>query len=73
MKQVIVEALEDRRLLAFIPPADPRVVTNLDAGWKFLRADAANAQTIAFDDSSWSNVDVPHTWNNLDGQEEGWT
>src|SRR5256885_12086437 len=67
----MIEALEERRLLAFIPPADPRVVTNLDASWKFLRADAANAQTVGFNDSSWSSISVPHTWNNLDGQDGG--
>src|SRR5205814_6495177 len=71
MPRAMIDRLEERRLLAFIPPADPRVVTNLDAGWKFLRADAANAQTVAFNDSSWSNVNVPHTWNNVDGQDGG--
>src|SRR2546428_7033145 len=71
MNHMMVEALEGRRLLAFVPPVDPRVVTNLDSGWKFLRADAANAQTVGFNDSSWSNINVPHTWNNLDGQDGG--
>ena len=67
----MIEALEERRLLAFVPPGDPRVVTNLDTGWKFLRADSTNAQAVAFNDSSWSNVNVPHTWNNVDGQDGG--
>jgi hypothetical protein len=64
----MMEPPEDRWLLAFVPPADPRIVANLDAGWKFLRADATNARTAAFNDSSWSNVNAPHTWNNLDGR-----
>jgi hypothetical protein len=71
MTNVMFETLEDRRLLAFVPPADPRVVTSLDSGWKFLRADAVNAQTVAFNDTSWSNVNVPHTWNAIDGQDGG--
>ena len=66
-----IESLEDRRLLSFTPPADPRVITNLDSDWKFLRADASNAQTVGFNDSSWSDVNVPHTWNDLDGQDGG--
>jgi beta-galactosidase len=69
MPRAMIDHLEQRRLLAFVPPVDPRVVTNLDAGWKFLRADAANPQTAAFDDSTWSAVNVPHTWNNADGQD----
>ncbi|HKN50966.1 MAG TPA: hypothetical protein VJX66_00630, partial [Amycolatopsis sp.] len=48
-----------------------RQVSNLDAGWKFLRSDAAGAQAPAFNDSSWSAIDVPHTWNALDGQDGG--
>jgi beta-galactosidase len=67
----MIKPLEDRSLLAFVPPANPRIVANLDADWKFLRADGTNAQTPAFNDSIWSNVNVPHTWNNLDGQGGG--
>ena len=31
----------------------------------------SGAQSPTFNDSSWSIVDVPHTWNNLDGQDGG--
>jgi beta-galactosidase len=53
------------------PPAGHRVDRLLENGWRFLRQDAPGAQTNAFDDSAWSVVSVPHTWNNLDGQEGG--
>ena len=49
----------------------PRPTSNLDAGWRFLRSNASGAQVPTFDDSSWSTVNVPHTWNALDGQDGG--
>lgn len=51
--------------------AQPRQSSNLDAGWRFLRSNASGAQAPTFDDSSWSTVNVPHTWNALDGQDGG--
>ena len=43
--------------------ANARTKTSLNNGWKFLKADAANAQGIGFDDSSWQRINIPHTWN----------
>jgi len=48
-----------------------RQSSNLDAGWRFLRGDAPGAQASTFNDSSWSAVNVPHTWNAQDGQDGG--
>jgi beta-galactosidase len=53
------------------PPASHRVEVNLDSGWRFIRQDVAGAQTDGFDDSTWSLAALPHTWNNLDGQDGG--
>jgi beta-galactosidase len=55
----------------YTPPANPRVDVNLSPGWRFIRQDISGAQNVGFDDSSWSIVDLPHTWNNLDGQDGG--
>jgi beta-galactosidase len=44
---------------------------DLDAGWRFIRADVPGAQQPGFDDSAWSPVSVPHTWNARDGQDGG--
>ncbi|MET8764713.1 sugar-binding domain-containing protein [Lentzea sp. NPDC004782] len=55
---------------AYVPPV-VRTATSLDANWRFLRADAAGAEAPAFDDSSWTAVSVPHTWNAFDGQDGG--
>ncbi len=64
-----METLESRCLLAYSAPADPRVVTSLDGGWKFARADVAGAEVVTYNDSNWSSVSVPHTWNASDGQD----
>ncbi len=54
---------------SYQPPTNPRQNITLDSGWKFIRSDVPNAQNPAFDDSSWASINLPHTWNNTDGQE----
>lgn len=49
----------------------PRVAVNLNSDWKFIRQDVPGAEQPAFDDASWQNVALPHTWNNLDGEDGG--
>ncbi len=51
--------------------AEPRSVVDLDPGWKFQRKDVDKAQDASVDDSSWDAISLPHTWNNLDGQDGG--
>src|SRR3954452_1722342 len=51
------------------PAARPRV--DLDGDWRFVRADVAGAEATGFDDSRWTAVTVPHTWNAQDGQDGG--
>src|ERR1017187_8244070 len=53
----------------YTPPANERVDVILDPGWRFIRQDVAGAQNSNFDDSAWSVINLPHTWNNLDGQD----
>src|SRR5688572_7199977 len=55
----------------YTPPASNRVDLNLNSAWKYRKGDVAGAQNITFDDSSWTSLDLPHTWNNLDGQDGG--
>jgi hypothetical protein len=40
----------------------PRVVQNVNQSWKFKRADASGAEATSFDDSSWGNVGLPHSF-----------
>jgi beta-galactosidase len=50
---------------------DGRQLLNLNPGWKFLAGDDPRAQDVGFDDGRWQPVDLPHTWNGLDGQDGG--
>ena len=54
---------------SYHPVKNHRQDVNLDSGWKFIRQDVAGAQNPSFDDTSWTNLNLPHTWNNFDGEE----
>ena len=41
--------------------ADSRRVS-FDAGWRFLKGDAAGAEQPAFNDEGWRRLDLPHDW-----------
>ena len=36
---------------------------SFDSDWRFLRADAPDAENATFDDSTWRSLDVPHDWS----------
>ena len=40
-----------------------RLIQNFNQSWKFIRSDVAGAEATAFDDSSWSNVGLPHSFD----------
>ncbi len=46
-----------------------RVDTLLNSGWTFQKADVKGAEATAFDDGTWTKLDLPHTWNATDGQD----
>ena len=64
----LAEALEPRLLSA---GDGAREVIGLEADWRFNRGDVAGAAAGDFDDTGWADVDLPHTWNALDGQDGG--
>lgn len=41
----------------------PRVKQSFDFGWKFTTGDPEAAQSLAFNDSRWQTVDLPHDWS----------
>jgi beta-galactosidase len=51
--------------------AAARLELGFNRPWRFIRQDVAGAEAINFDDSAWQTVNLPHTWNNLDGQDGG--
>lgn len=59
-----IEQLEPRQLLS-------RTVLDLNGGWKFIKSDVAGASARVFDDSSWTDVKLPHTYNAQDAQDGG--
>jgi beta-galactosidase len=45
---------------------DARRIVPLDTGWRFQQAQGLlGVEARAFDDTRWTSVDVPHTWNRL--------
>src|SRR5208282_5159236 len=50
------------------PPANYRTDVVLDSNWRFIQQNVSGAQTNGFDDSTWTNVNLPHTWDISDGQ-----
>lgn len=44
---------------------------SLTEGWRFTKGDVPEAARAEFDDSGWTSISLPHTWNNLDGQDGG--
>ena len=50
----------------YTPPPSPRAKLNFDLNWKFTRDDVAGAEDPGFDDSSWTTVSTPHTFNDVD-------
>lgn len=50
--------------------AQQRVVYTINDGWKFTKGSPFEAQLAGCDDSSWETVNIPHTWNNKDADDE---
>jgi beta-galactosidase len=48
-------------------PSSNRVLVNLDTTWKFHKGDVTGAQATTYNDSSWTSLNLPHTWNAIDG------
>lgn len=40
-----------------------RMHENFDEGWKFFKGDRPGGQAVAFDDSDWRKLDLPHDWS----------
>lgn len=40
-----------------------RIESNFDGGWLFSKGDYSNADSPAFDDSSWEKINLPHDWS----------
>lgn len=52
-------------------PGSGRQVYNFNPGWRFSKGDIRGAETLNFDDSSWSIVATPHTVELLPAEASG--
>ncbi|HSJ15968.1 MAG TPA: glycoside hydrolase family 2 TIM barrel-domain containing protein [Longimicrobiales bacterium] len=50
--------------------ASPRVRFTVNDGWRFAAGDLEGAAATEFDDSAWTPVSLPHTWNAEDALTE---
>ncbi len=55
---------------AFSLPSSPNANYNFNPDWQFFKGDATNAEQPDFDDSKWTTVSAPHTWNDTDTYDE---
>jgi beta-galactosidase len=46
--------------------ASERLTLNFNPDWKFIKSDPAGAAEPRFNDSGWTNVSAPHTYNDTD-------
>ena len=50
--------------------AQQRVTYTINDGWKFLKGSPFEAMAPGHNDSTWETVNIPHTWNDKDGDDE---
>ena len=50
--------------LFVLPPVHAhRQTQTINDSWKFLKGECTAAADSAFDDSKWTSIHLPHTWN----------
>jgi beta-galactosidase len=52
------------------PIANPRLRYTINDHWRYAPDTHEGAAGVAFDDASWTSVQLPHTWNAVDGFDE---
>jgi len=50
----------------YIPPVSPRRRLNFNLNWRFIREDVPGAEAPGFDDTGWTTVSTPHSFNDID-------
>lgn len=51
--------------------AGPRLKMTINENWKFAKGDMPGAEACAFSDKEWEIINLPHTWNATDTEDEG--
>jgi len=50
--------------------AQQRVRFSINEGWRFQKGASVDASRTTFDDTAWEVVDIPHTWNSHDADDD---
>lgn len=50
----------------YTPPASNRLKFNFDPDWKFMKKNVAGSEAPGLDDKAWTDVSLPHTFNDVD-------
>ena len=50
----------------YTPPSSLRAKLNFNLNWRFIREDASGAEDPGFDDSQWTVISTPHSFNDVD-------
>jgi beta-galactosidase len=51
---------------AYTPQQSNRETINFNEDWKFIRSDEPQAYTTTYSDATWTDVGLPHTYNDQD-------
>lgn len=51
---------------AYVPLLNNRETVNFNQNWKFIKSNPTGAQNPSFNDESWDNIGLPHTYNEFD-------
>ncbi|WP_073000854.1 glycoside hydrolase family 2 TIM barrel-domain containing protein [Mariniphaga anaerophila] len=54
----------------YFTQAGNRIIYTINDGWRFAKGASFGAKAEKFDDALWMKVNIPHTWNNLDSDDE---
>jgi beta-galactosidase len=61
--RVLVGALVTAAVVSTAAAEQPRQRLLMDFGWKFIPGDSPGAEAVAFDDSPWHILNLPHDWS----------
>lgn len=73
LSEALCSAQVTHRQSAALPISVPdgiRTRMAIDQGWKFLAEDARGGKQPGFNDARWKKIDLPHTWNIEDTQDD---
>ena len=60
MRQLLTIAALAISLLGWAQKDNPRTVTDLNFGWRFMEGDIKDGAAVGTDDAAWRTIDLPH-------------